>query len=361
MSNDNKDLQHIYEEFIDGNDLTEVGRVIGKGTFGEVRDIRYKNKIMAGKLIKSNGQVGQSEEEKITLELRGQNIIKINKILTKTIGSEEYTLIIMEKAPLKDLGKLSEFYHKHNLLKLIFDPFEQKVGESLLRFYSRQIIDSLELLDNNYCIHYDIKPENFLIAINLIIKLSDFSLLKKVKNEKTKIPGGTPGFLTPEYYIDRNVTSDVARKQDYFALGSTLFFLKFGELMLKYKKSDDDIINENKILNLLQYQIGFMKSRKLTDKDFIDFLTSLIDYNPNDRPSFEQIYRNKWLNKDVEYIDYVLSVFENDEEKIIMELQKGDFLTKQEKRQNENAVEKNKEKNFKTCRFRFKKKKQNDI
>ena len=76
--------------------------------------------------------------------------------------------------------------------------------------------------------------------------------------------------------------------------------------MIKFNKSNDNLINEDKVINSLQYQISFIKSRKLTDKDFIDFLVSLIEYVPKDRPSFEQIYTNKWLNKDVEYIDNII-------------------------------------------------------
>ena len=361
MSNDKKDLKYIFNKFVDGKDLTQVGnKPIGIGAYGEVREIIFRNKKMAGKLeIKKNNKEEKSEEEKLMVELRGQNIIKIHKIYSKAIDAQYYNLIIMDKAQLNDMQILTDYYYKRNLLKLLFDPFEQKVGDSLLRFYSRQIINALQTLDNNYCVHYDLKPENLLILLNLIVKLSDFSLLRKVKGEKdkTKIPGGTTGFLSPEYYVDENVTGDVARKQDYFALGSTLFYLKYGEKMIKFNKSNDNLINEDKVINSLQYQISFIKSRKLVDKDFIDFLTSLISYNPNDRPSFVQIYTNKWLNKDVDYIDNIIANFENEEEKVLMELQKVDFLIEDEKRQNDKSIKKNKERDIKSYRFLFKKRK----
>ena len=373
--NDSK-MFEIYEKFRASCDFTKVGKVLGKGAFGEVRDIVYKNKTMAGKLIKRENEDEQSEEEKYGVELRGQNIIKINKVYTKKIDGNNYDLIIMEKAILRDLGKLNEFYHNHNLLKLIYFPFDELSGDCLLRFYARQIVNALETLNRNYFIHYDMKPENLLIAGNLIVKLSDFSLLTKVKSGTTKIPGGTPGYLTPEYYIDRNVDSEDARKQDYFALGSTLFFLKYGEQFLKFKKSDSNIMNNFFILDIIQKQLYKIKSQKLSDKDFIEFLSSLISYQPKDRPSFEQIYRNKWLNKDVEYVNSIFAAYENDEEKLIMELQKKDFLIKKEKeRDNElfgyesldekgkelknDLIDEKKKKEIekKRYRFRFKKKK----
>jgi serine/threonine protein kinase len=366
----NENMLDIYDKFKASCDFSKVGKILGKGAFGEVRDIVYKNKTMAGKLIKRENDE-KSEEEKYGVDLRGPNIIKINKVYTKKIDGNTYDLIIMEKAILRDLGKLNEFYHHHNLLKLIYFPFDEPSGDCLLRFYARQIISALETLDRNYFVHYDIKPENLLISVNLIVKLSDFSLLTKIENGTTKIPGGTQGYLSPEYYIERNVDSEDARKQDYFALGSTLFFLKYGQQMLKYKKSDTNIINSFYILDTIQKQISFIESQQNTDKDFIEFLCSLINYRPKDRPSFEEIYRNKWLNKDVDYINNIFYTYENDEEKLIMELQKKDFLIQKEKEfkndifgvedlknENNNSFDKSKEKEIqrKQCRYRFKKK-----
>jgi serine/threonine protein kinase len=376
------DMLEIFEKFKNG-EITGIGKLLGRGAFGEVRDIIFKNKTAAGKLIKRESNE-ITEEEKFSQELRGQNIIKINKIFTKEIKDEWYDLVIMEKAILRDLGKLNEFYHGHNLLKLINEPFDEAAGDNLLRFYSKQIISALEILDRNYYIHFDLKPENLLITINLVLKLTDFSLLKKVqdKDNNIKIPGGTPGYLSPEYYIERNVSPEDARKQDYFALGSTLFFLKYGFDLLKYKKSEDKIIIANQIIDSLQKNISYIKSQKITDKDFVDFLCSLISYRPKDRPSFEQIYRNKWLNKDSDKLEEILYGFENDEDKLIMELQKNDYLIKKEKdlninqnyekdnQNNLNQEEKekikisleNKKKNDNNpCRFRFKKKKKQAI
>ena len=321
-SNSGNESLEIFQKFLDP---AEIGKVLGKGAFGEVRDVKFKGKTMAGKIIKKDGNV-QTEEEKYSEELRGQNIIKINKILQKKIGENYYSLIIMEKAVLRDLGKLNEFYFRHNLLKLIYNPFKKFTGDIFLRFYVRQIVNAIKTLDENYYVHYDLKLENLLMITNLIIKLSDFSILRKVKDGIFRIPGGTPGYLTPEYYIEREVTSENARKQDYFALGSCIFQLKYGESFLKYKKNDDNKINAQKIFELLEQKINFILSNKLNDIDFIYFLIQLIQYRPKDRPTFDKIYRNKWLNKDSNHVNDSFQQFEADEEKLIMEFQKKDFL-----------------------------------
>ena len=342
----------IFEEFKKNNkrEILQVGKLLGRGAFGEVREINYKNKVMAGKLIEKEDDE-QTQEENFVLELRGSNLIKTNNIYTRKINNKYYDLIIMEKAVLRDLEK-NEYFHLHNPPKLIYEePFDEKSGDYLLKFYEKQIINGLETLDRNDFVHFDIKPENLLVTVNLILKLSDFSILRKVnsqiKSEKIKLPGGTQGYMTPEYYINKYVTSEDAKKQDYFALGACLFILKYGVQLLKFKKFDDSKMNYDRIISLLEKNIAYIKSQKFTDKNFMNFLIKLIMYTPDERPSFEQIYRNKWLNENNKELDHTIMAFENDEEKLIMELQKQDFLIKKE-----NIIQKE----GNQYKFRFKKK-----
>ena len=165
-----------------------------------------------------------------------------------------------------------------------------------------------------------------------------------------KIPGGTQGYVTPEYYLDKNISIDNAKKQDYFALGSSLFKIKFGIPLINFKKYEDKKMNADRVIDILERSINYIKRKKCTDNDFCDFLINLIQYKPNDRPTFEKIIRNKWLNKDNKELEKVIATFENDEEKLIMELQKKDFL---------NPIEKEVEKmdESKQVKFRFKKRK----
>ena len=368
----NNDKNIIFGKFKKNNkEIKNIGNVLGQGTFGQVRDITMSNnKKYAGKLIeKKKGQILGEEEYGIIL--RGLNIININTIISNTINGKDYDLIIMEKAPLRDLSKINNYFYHKNLLKVIYDPFDEVLGENLLRFYSKQIINALELLDRHYYVHNDIKPQNILITHQLIVKLSDFGLLTKVKDQETEIPGGTPGYLSPEYYINKynDVDSEITRKQDYFALGSTLYFLKYGKSMLIYNNKNENNIIADEIVKLLEQKRDNIKSKKMSGREFIDFLCSLIGYKPEDRLFFEEIYRSIWLNKNLEQINNIHSINQGEEEKMIMELQKSDFLIKKEKEnekdlnlENEQKCKENKnikkdpikkKKNNKLCRFRF--------
>ena len=313
---------------------------LGSGSGGVIYEVKCQgsNRILAAKLISNINDKKRARLDLIQ-DLKGPNIIRIENIRIEEINGETYAMLIMEKAILRDLGKLSYSYFYHNLLKLIIKPFEEQLGDNLLRFYCKQIIDSLELLNRNYYVHFDLKPENILITLNLNVKLSDFSLLTKVKeNKNSKIPGGTPGYVSREYYDKQEISKEDLQKQDYFALGSTIFYLKYGEYLLDYDKFNDPLMNKDRITDILHKKIEHIKSRPFADKDFINFLLDLIKYDPKERPNFEEIYRNKWLNRNLDLIKSIIIGNEADEEKLIMELQKSDFLKMKEKEKKEKMI-----------------------
>ena len=339
----------IFEKITKHNlNIKKIGKVIGNGSFSQVREILMNNnKIYSGKLIEKKKD--QNSEE---VTLKGKNIVKINKIISEKIKGKNYDFILMEKAIFRDLGYLNEWLFNKNLLNQIYNPFDEIIGDNLLRFYTNQIIRALKLLDKNNYIHNDIKPQNLLITFELTLKLSDFGLLTKVKDKQTKIPEGTPGYLSPEYYI-------------------TLYFIKYGETMLKYNDKNEKIVIADEIAKLLEQERDNIKSGKLSDREFINFLCSLIEYKPEDRPCFEEIYRNNWLNKNLKEIKNIHSINHLEEKKMIMEFQKSDFLIQIEKENEkdlnlENELKSKKNKNVKKdankkkinklCRFRFKKK-----
>ena len=328
-----KNYDKVFEQFkMLNKEITNFYKVLGKGAFGEVREVGINGKLYAAKLVE--------KEKRDNIEpdiLRDKNIIKIVKVSEKKIFDKYYDLIIMEKAVLKDLGTLNYFLSKKNLLKLINNPFLEAIPDNLLRYFTLQIINGLETLERNDLVHFDIKPENLLITSGLILKISDFSLLRNLKyeSEQFKIPGGTRGFLSPEFYRKDKINKDIAKKQDYFALGCTIFFLKFGDRLLKYRKYEENKKNEIRIIELLNKNIMNLKSNLLLDNDFINFICGLIHYSPEERFCFEDIYRNKWLNKSNKDICYVKYAFcEGEEDKQMRELAKSDFLMDKKKELN---------------------------
>lgn len=244
---------------------------------------------------------------------------------------------------------------------LLNEPFvvdnKIKMGDFLLRFYFKQIINVNEILVKNYYyVRFAQDNENILINNNLVRELSNFSLLRKIKETKIVIPGGTQGFFTQELYSNPNESKDQAMiKYNYFDLGLILFGLKYGQdkIFLKYKKTDDK--NEKAFQNLdsfLKKNFYINTYDSTGNQKFIDLLNSLMSSLPKNRPSFEEIYGNKWLNEDAEKIEEVVYGFENDDEKkLTIELEKADFFKKENKPKN--AMVKIQGRH---CKFRYKKK-----
>ena len=97
---------------------------------------------------------------------------------------------------------------------------------------------------------------------------------------------------------------------------------------MKYKKYDDKKIIADRIVDLLLRNRNYINKQRLIDENLIYFLLGLVNSKPEERLNFEQIYRNKWLNKNVNYLDNVVTNFETDEEKLLIELLKQDFIIK---------------------------------
>ena len=342
MNKENK-YDDIFKYFKENDkDILDFQNYLGEGAFGTVRLCILKNKrLYAAKLVE------KEKCDKIQIEkLRGKHFVDIIKIIEAKYGDKYYNLIIMELALLGNLKIFFRNLFDMKLLKTINWPFDEIVGNNILRFFAKQIVDGMKIFERNNLVHFDIKPENILITSHLKLKISDFSFLKDLKKEKNsfKIPGGTKGYLPPEYYKSNIIDINLANKFDYFSLGSTLFYLKFNKYLLNCNQNNSDEISYNYLINLLQKSVSLIKSNSLLDKDFISFLCSLIDYLPEERPNFEEIYRNKWLNENREEIKEITNpYYKNDERKLIMELIKSDFLIENKK----------KNKNIKKSRFKF--------
>ena len=125
-------------------------RYLVKGVHGLVKEVIYNGKSYIAKLIKKE-EDGKIDESNFILELKSPRIVRVNNIFTKSVEGETYHLILMEKAPFRSLGEFNYYLHNKNLLNLIYKwPFEI-VDDNLLRFFAKQIVESLELLNkSNY-------------------------------------------------------------------------------------------------------------------------------------------------------------------------------------------------------------------
>ena len=96
--------------------------------------------------------------------------------------------------------------------------------------------------------------------------------------------------------------------------------------MLNYQEYNDNLMTSDYLKDLIEKAIDHIKSGTTYSKDFIDFLCNLINYKPEERYNIEEIYRNKWLNKNTEEIKEILDINDLNDEKLLIELNKSDYL-----------------------------------
>ena len=115
-------------------------------------------------------------------------------------------------------------------------------------------------------------------------------------------------------------------------------------------KNEENLLNQEYIIDLLPRIVIKIQSNMATDRDFVHFLCSLIQIDPDDRPSFEEIYRNKWVNKSAKYISEIVNYFPDEMLYLIKELRKSDFLIEKKQEKEKEIIKRKK--------FAFKSKKQ---
>ncbi|KAL5099253.1 hypothetical protein RYX36_003580 [Vicia faba] len=103
-----------------------------------------------------------------------------------------------------------------------------KFSETLVRRYTRSVVEGLKDVHENRFVHCDVKLENILVFDNGNVKISDFGLAKEKgleHGDKKLECRGTPIFMAPESVNDSVYESPV----DIWALGCTVVEMISGE------------------------------------------------------------------------------------------------------------------------------------
>ena len=147
---DKKNLKKICEE----NNYKYID-VIGKGGMGYVCLVYKDNHIYAFKIL-----LPKNEDEKIIPELvqefRGPNLIKILIENTKKNNNYYYYFYVMEFSRLGNIYKFKKCLNDNLIFK---DPFENNVGDNLIRFFALQLVNAIKNLNQGDLGHFDIKPD----------------------------------------------------------------------------------------------------------------------------------------------------------------------------------------------------------
>ncbi|CCH46391.1 Serine/threonine-protein kinase [Wickerhamomyces ciferrii] len=268
--NENKHLT------IDDFDLLKV---IGKGSFGKVMQVRKKDsqKIYALKAIRKSHIVSKSE---VTHTLAERTVLA--QIDNPFIVPLKFSFQSPEKLyfVLNFINGGELFYHLQK---------EGRFELSRARFYTCELLIALECLHSFNIIYRDLKPENILLDYKGHIALCDFGLCKlNMKNDdKTSTFCGTPEYLAPELLLGQGYTKNV----DWWTLGVLLYEMLTG--LPPYYDEDVPTMYRKIMTNPLKFPENF-------DKDCKDLLIHLLNRDPTKRlgcNGSEEIKKHKFFSK----------------------------------------------------------------
>lgn len=251
-----------------GIDDFDLLKVIGKGSFGKVMQVRKKDtgKIYALKSIRKAHIVNKMEvthtlAEKFVLSRVNSPFIVPLKF---AFQSNEKLYLVLSFI---NGGEL--FYHLQKARRF-----------SLIRakFYICELLSAIETLHCMNIIYRDLKPENILLDYQGHIALCDFGLCKinMCLDQKTNTFCGTPEYLAPELLMGKGYT----RVVDFWTLGILLY-----EMLTSLPPFYDEDVNVmyRKILN---DPLVFPADMDSTTKDLI---TKLLVRDPKKRLGYNGV------------------------------------------------------------------------
>ncbi|KID85465.1 serine/threonine-protein kinase gad8 [Metarhizium guizhouense ARSEF 977] len=245
-------------------DEFELLKVVGKGSFGKVMQVRKKdtNRIYALKTIRKAKIISRSEvthtlaERSVLAQINNPFIVP----LKFTFQSPEKLYFVLAFV---NGGEL--FHHLTN---------ERRFDVNRARFYTAELLCALECLHGFNVIYRDLKPENILLDYQGHIALCDFGLCKlEMKDEdRTNTFCGTPEYLAPELLLGQGYNKTV----DWWTLGVLLYEMLTG-LPPFYNEETNEMYRK-----ILSEPLSF-PGNDVVPPAAKDLLTKLLNRNPAER------------------------------------------------------------------------------
>lgn len=252
----------------------KIGRIIGRGAFGKVNlglNI-LTGRIVAIKSFNKQGLTDELSKKKILYEtniMRTLRHLSITKIL-ETFETEKHMLIIMEYI---SGGNLQSFLKKR-----------RKLIEKTAKILFKQIIEGIRYMHSQNIVHRDIKLENVLIDLNNNIKICDFGVGKIIKpNTILRDQCGTPVYMAPEIIMNKGYEGFPV---DIWSSGVALYIMLSGNVPFNRGQKTD-----------LDYAIINQQPSPIEgiSPEADDLVQRLLNKNPNERPTAEEVLNHPWL------------------------------------------------------------------
>lgn len=259
------------------------GRTIGHGSSAtvSVATIHHLGHIIAVKSAEFSRSLFLQREQQILSSLNNSSHPHVVTYLGHDITRENNKLmynILMEYVP---GGTLTEIIHNSH---------GGRFDESLVQYYTRQIVQGLDYLHSNGLVHCDIKGTNILVGEEGL-KIADFGCARwenPAKDDaKEAAIGGTPMYMAPE--VARGEEQGLAC--DVWSLGCTVIEMATGTS--PWSNATDPFT----VLNKLAYSNDLPEFPNILSEKAKDFLGKCLKRNPKERWTANQLLKHPFLEE----------------------------------------------------------------
>ncbi|XP_042042791.1 serine/threonine-protein kinase AtPK1/AtPK6-like [Salvia splendens] len=261
----------------------EVMRVIGKGAFGKVFQVRMKGKsgggdgIFAMKVMRKDTIIKNNHVDYMRAE---------RDILTKVL----HPFIVQLQYSFQTKSKLYLILDFINGGHLFYHLYRQGIfSEDQARVYTAEIVSAVSHLHKNGIVHRDLKPENILMDSDGHAMLTDFGLAKEIdESSRSNSLCGTTEYMAPEILQSKGHNKNA----DWWSIGILLYEMLTGKppfVHANRKKLQEKIINEK------------LKLPPRLTSEAHSLLRGLLQKDPLNRlgrgtRGAEEIKSNKWFS-----------------------------------------------------------------
>ncbi|KAK9682720.1 hypothetical protein RND81_10G091800 [Saponaria officinalis] len=200
-----------------GLDDFEVLRVVGKGGFGKVYQVRKKGSwdeiyamkvIRKDKIIEKNNAEYVKAEREILMKIDHPFIVKLRHAF-----QTKYRLYFV--LDFVNGGHLFFQLCQHGLFR-----------EDLARVYAAEIVSAIAYLHSNGIMHRDLKPENILLDADGHVMLTDFGVAKQFdETTRSNSMCGTIEYMAPEIILGKGHN----KAADWWSVGILLYEMLTGK------------------------------------------------------------------------------------------------------------------------------------